>query len=276
MEDIKMVEWFNDHWYKIELGENEFKYIPSVTTKLGVVSKPFLAKWRGDIGNREADMRMFEAAERGSRIHRGYEIYCKGGLIIYNPVTRPNYTPEEMSKLLSENPINYICQYQDEMWDLLKLSKFIELVKPKIIASEMTVCSLKDNDAGTMDSLFEIKEGNYPVNGSKPLFIPGGVYVADLKTGNVIDKNAYRQTAAYVNCVREMKISNPVGSLILHTGSKNKNGIEGFGVHVRIGDDLKNDYKSYRLAASLWEEEHGDDSPRIFEFPSQIKKEVLI
>lgn len=274
MVEVKMIEWFNEHWYKVETGSGKFEFIPSVTTKLGIINKPFLARWRGDVGNREADMRMFEAGERGTRIHRGYEIYCKGGIVIYNPITRPTYTPEEIKKIIDENSAYYICQYQDEMLDLLKLSRFISIVKPKIIASEMTVVSLKDKDAGTMDSLFEIKEGNYMVNGSKPLHLGPGVYVVDLKTGSMVDKNAYRQTAAYVNAVRVMGIADPIGTLILHTQSKNRAGIEGLGVHVREGDDCLADYQSYRLAAALWEEDHADDVPKVFEFPSQIKMEV--
>jgi hypothetical protein len=268
---IKMINYFDSHWYRVELTKGEVRYVPSVTQKLGIIDKPFLSRWRGDLGNREADMRVFEAQRRGSRIHQGWETFCKGGTIIFNPQEHPNYTEEEITKLKQENALFYTFFYQDEYLDLLKLAKFMEIVQPKILATEQTVVSLANNDAGTLDNLFEIKEGSYLINGAKPLKIPGGIYVADLKTGSQVDKSAYRQTAAYVQCVQEMGIANPVGTMILHTQSKNRGGIEGLGVHLRAGNDLHRDYDHYRMIAALWDVEHEGDAPRDFEYPTLVK-----
>lgn len=271
---IKQVEWFDSRWYKLEVAKGEVRWIPSVTTKLGITDKPFLARWRGDIGNREADMRLFEAQNRGSRIHAAFDVYQKGGVIIYNPWQRPNYTPEELEEIKKKNTLWFVVQYQDEMHDLLKLSKFHEIVKPEIIMTEGTVYSLEDNDAGTVDALYKIQGGSYLVNGSKPLKLESGVYVVDLKTGSVVDKNAYRQTAAYVKCILRMKIANPIGTIILHTQSKNKAGIEGLGVLVHTQEEVAQDLREYRLISDLWMVEHGQDTPRVFEFPSIIQKEI--
>ena len=171
IKEIKMVEWFDQHWYKInymnESDKEVIDYLPSVTTKLRVVAKPFLAYWRGDIGNREADMRVFEASERGIRIHHAWYTMTTGGAVIYQPVQRPNYTQSDIDNLTSEYAGNLaIVRYQDEMYDLFKLSKWLEIVKPKIIASELINYSLKNKDAGTADNLFFIEEGEYLINGA--------------------------------------------------------------------------------------------------------------
>ena len=93
--EIKQVSYFDEHWYRFETNSGVI-FLPSVTTKLGVVNKSFLARWRGDIGNREADMRLFEGQERGSRLHRAFETFCKGGTVVFNPQRYPTYTKEEI------------------------------------------------------------------------------------------------------------------------------------------------------------------------------------
>lgn len=267
--EIKKIDYFDEHWYRLET-ENGIIFIPSVTTKLGITNKPFLARWRGDIGNREADMRLFEAQMRGSRIHECFEILCNGGTIVYNPSRYPTYTTEEIAALRQSHAILGISTYQDEYLDILKLTEFMKIVKPEILACEMTVYSLENNDAGTLDGLYRIKGGKYLVNGSKPLDIQEGVYVVDLKTGSMVDKNAYRQTAAYAACVKEMGIADPIGTIILHTQSKNRGGIEGLGVHLRNIEQMNADYLSYRIVSSLWDDENKESAPRNFQFPSMI------
>jgi len=274
---IKMVEYFSDHWYKAEYLNNgvmEARYIPSVTSKLGIIDKPFLARWRGDINNREADMRLFESQQRGTRIHHAFNILINGGLVIYNPWQHPNYTKEEIGNLTREAPNHFVIQYQDEMLALIMLKKWLDTIKPEILFSERTVYSLENNDAGTLDLACVIKSGRYAVNGSRPLEIPEGKYICDLKTGNQVSDEADLQTAAYLKCAEEMNLGKFAGTIILHTGSKNKGGIEGFATRLRMREEIEEDYKNYRLAAKLWEWKHKDDAPRLFEFPSLLKMEV--
>lgn len=278
--EIKMVEYFNEHWYKITIyrgEEKEVRMIPSVTTKLGITDKPFLAKWRGDIGNREADMRLFEAQERGSRIHHGWEVMTLGGLIIYNPWQRPNYTEDELKQLKEEHLGNvFVVTYQDEMLALIKLKAWVEAVKPTFHFSEKTVYSLTNNDAGTVDNGVFIKGGTYQVNGKTPLVIPEGNYILDLKTGNQVGDSAFQQTAAYLKCAEEMipdlmPIRDWKGTIILHTSSKNKGSIEGLSTMLRLRPEVEKDYEKYRVASRLWEMNNEDAAPRVFEFPSLIK-----
>ena len=122
--EIKLVEWFDEHWYKIIKEDETVDYFPSTNTKLRVVAKPYIGKWRGDIGNREADLRMFEAGERGTRIHHAWYTLTTGGIVIFNPWQRPNYSAEDISKLQDEYSGKVsVVQYQDEMLDIWKLQK---------------------------------------------------------------------------------------------------------------------------------------------------------
>lgn len=266
--NIKQISWFDKRFYKVELDDKSVRFIPSITTKLNIIDKPYLRKWVGEIGLREADMRLFEAGERGSRIHAAFDVMQKGGIIIYQPWQRPTYSEEELKEIQSKNPIWCVVKYQDEMLALYRLHKCMEILKPKVLMTEMTVVNLDENDAGTVDAVYEIEEGDYMINGSKPLHLEAGIYVADLKTGKQIDKSAYRQCAAYLKALKAMKLYDAIGTLILHTTSQNRGGIEGFGVHLRNKNQVEQDYKEYRFASSLWEAEHGDETPKLIEFPS--------
>jgi hypothetical protein len=100
--------------------------------------------------------------------------------------------------------------------------------------------------------------------------LPRGKYIVDLKTGSTIDDNAYMQTAAYGSAFEEMDGKNLVGSLMIHTGAKNRTGIEGLATHYRNRDEMLNDFEDYRHAASLWERKNANAKPKVFEFPMLI------
>jgi len=267
-QEIKMVEWFDDHWYWVEVAK---KYFASSTTKLGVVAKPFLATWRGNVGNREADMRVFEAGERGKRIHSAFETLLKGGTVVYNPPGRPNYTKEEIEAITVKcGGFLEIMKYQEEALQVHKIMQFLNIVKPEILGSEMMVYSLADEYAGTMDALLKIKEGKYLVNGRTPLFIPGGIYAADLKTGKSLDEDSTMQTASYGNAHTEMTKQKVDGTMLLWTGSSNKNGIEGFGVELRNQIEMQQDYSDFKHVCKVWDRKNKDKQPRNFEFPTMF------
>jgi hypothetical protein len=272
--EIKQVEWFDDRFYKVNVSEDPkkpvYEYFASATTKLGVVGKPHLGRWRGDIGNREADLRMFEAGERGTRIHHAWYTLTTGGAVIYNPWNRPNYTPQEITELTDKHLGNLaVMQYQDEMYDVLKLEAWVKAVKPKILMSEKAVYSLKYKDAGTLDNLMAIEEGDYEINGSKPLHLPKGIYVVDLKTGS-LDEDSFMQLACYANCVSEIGKQAVIGTLILHTGSSVKKAIEGLSTVYHDQSEVDKDFQDFRHASALWERKNAGLKPKIFEFPTLI------
>src|SRR5258708_56734 len=187
MNDAVMVEFFNSHYYKVTTPAGLIRYIPSVTTKLGIVDKPFLHRWRGDLGNREADLRLYDAGERGKRIHWAYATALKRGAVVYDPWQSPVYTEQDLAALRKEHGDIAVLRTQEEMWTICKLAEQFKRLQPKVLAVEKPVYDLEMNDAGTIDSVFFIEEGDYFVSGSKPLHLSRGIYVNDLKTGNYVD-----------------------------------------------------------------------------------------
>lgn len=267
-----LVEWFNDHWYKVTV-EGAPYYLPSVTTKLGIVDKPFLAQWRGDIGNREADLRMYEAGQRGKRIHWAYEIALNGGVVVYDPWQNPVFTEEGIAALKAEHKGNVsILRTQDEMWQMAKLEKQFNALHPFVIAVEQKVYDIANKDAGTIDNVLFIDEGDYLISGAKPVHLSGGIYINDLKTGKVVDENTWLQLAAYGYMYEQSHGMKIAGALITHTSATIKSGIPGLKTLVRERQELiERDYPDYRHASALWEREHKDDQPETFNFPATIQ-----
>lgn len=270
MSDVVLIEYFNDHYYRVAEG-GQIRFIPSVTTKLGIVDKPNLARWRGDLGNREADFRMYEAANKGKRIHWAYEVALKGGAVIYDPWQRPVYTKEGIEALEKEHGEVAILRTQEEMHSISKLAEQFKRLNPKILGVEERVYDLEANDAGTIDNILEVEEGDYLISGSKPLHLPGGIYINDLKTGSYIDDGVWMQLAPYAFMYEKKHGVQVAGALVTHTGSSIKTGISGLKTMVRGRDTLfENDYRYYRHAAALWEGKHQGSQPETFEFPSMI------
>jgi len=145
---------------------------------------------------------------------------------------------------------------------------------PKIVCSEQIVYSIKYREAGTMDREKKKKKGAYEGITRKPLKLEDGIYLADTKTGML--GSAYKQGAGYMNCAIEMGIfkqEEVKGFLVEHTGSDTKTGIPGFSLLVRTMEELREDYKDYRAIAGAWEVQNKTTAPRLFEFPSIIKRE---
>lgn len=271
MTDPILIDWFSEHWYQVT-QEGVTHYLPSVTTKLGIIDKPFLARWRGDIGNREADQRMNEAGDRGKRIHWAYEIALKGGIVVYDPWQHPVITPEGIQQLKEEHHGDVaILHSQDEMMQLVKLQKQFETLHPLVLGIEEKVYDIPNRDAGTIDNLLYIDEGDYLISGAKPIHLTAGVYLNDLKTGKNIDL-AWLQLAAYAVMWEAMHGIKFNGALITHTAATIKGGIPGLKTLVRDRETLLNkDYPDYRHAAALWERDHADDRPETFQFPATVQ-----
>lgn len=270
---VVLVTHYSEHWYKVLEGDKTH-FIPSVTTKLSIKDKPFLARWRGDISNREADLRLYDAQQKGKRIHWAWETALKGGVVIYDPWQEPVYTPESIQKLRDENQDKVvILRSFEEMADVNKLARQHQILKPSVLAVEETVYDLENNDAGTIDHVYWIEEGVYEgISGSKPLHLDAGFYIGDLKTGNVVDDNVWLQMAPYLVMYELRHGVQMAGALVTHTGSKTKRGIEGLMTIVRGRQQLiESDYPDYRHASSLWNRDHHDDQPETYEVPSLIK-----
>jgi hypothetical protein len=272
-DSVIMASWFDDHWYKVtKNGKDHF--IASVTTILDVEAKPFLARWRGDIGNREAEFRIYEARMKGKRIHHALHAYLLGGIVLYNPWENPIYSNTEIEEMKqSVNGVIEVLRDQDEMLHVWKLQRFFEIVNPRVIGSEKTVYSIEKDIAGTLDIAMEVEAGTYPVNGSKGLIIPRtGIYIADLKTGGTVTDGVFRQIAPYAYAYEEMELGKPEGALVLHTGSSVRSGIPGFAVKICMREDLPSYLEDYFHLAAIWKRNNPHSGPEVFQFPSKIQR----
>lgn len=271
VEPIVLVEWFDDHWYKVTKDGQTF-WLPSVTTKLGIVDKPGLARWRGDVGNREADMRMHEAGDRGKRIHWAWAMALEGGAVLYDPWQNPVYTPEGIAEMKTKYAGKVsVIRTQDEMWQIDKLRRQHEILKPKVLAAELKVYDLETKDAGTIDSVEQIETGMYMVNGAKQLPLNAGIYIRDLKTGSWLGDEANYQTGKYLAMYEKQYAVKCAGTLITHTGASVRKGIPGLGTYARTREQVYDeDLPMYAKIAAVWDAKHKDDQPETFQFPSII------
>lgn len=270
-EPIVLVEWFDDHWYKV-VKEDQTHWLASVTTKLGILDKPGLARWRGDVGNREADMRMHSQGDRGKRIHWAWATALEGGAVVYDPWQNPVYTPEGIAELSAKyNGKIAVIRTQDEMLQIDKLRRQYVLMKPKVVAVELKVYDLETRDAGTIDSVHHFETGSYLVNGAKPITIMGGLWICDLKTGSWLGDEANYQTAKYLAMYEKMFGVKCAGTMITHTSASTKKGIAGLGTYIRTREQVfDEDLPMYAKIAAVWDAQHKDDQPETFQFPSCI------
>ena len=272
---VKLVEFFNEHYYKVTLPDGKEDYYPSVTTKLEVISSPFLGRWRGEIGNEAADRRLTDSQDRGSRIHKAFETKLKHGIVIYNNWRKPKYTRDQIDNFKKINELKheevYVLEYEEEAHTFTKLDTWLDRVKAKVIYSEQVVYSKKHREAGTLDSVMHIKAGIYSINGATDVKINGGNYLVDLKTGKSVSDTNRLQIAAYYSFVKEMGLCDLEGAIILHTSSKNKKGIEGIATLVFDHEELEANNKIYRHAASIWDwqnESSVNFTPTVMELPT--------
>lgn len=259
-------------FYEVDTGFG-VQYLPSVTTVLSVIRKPFLETWRGSVSNEMADLYLESQAERGSRIHEGMETLLKDGVILFNPRTKPNFTQKEIDLVYKPKyKAVAILESSEEVYTCLKIKQFLNIVQPKVLFTEKQIFSTDIRSSGTLDGLISIKNGSYKINGRNPLELEEGNYIIDLKSGNSISEEYHLQVAAYAKCALDMNLVEDIrGGLILHTSSANKSGIVGFGVKLRNKKELLEDLDIYRHALSLWEWKNNTTKPVIYTVPTIIK-----
>lgn len=269
MSDVVLIEWFNEHWYKVTT-DGAVRYIPSVTTKLGILDKPQLTRWYGDLGTREAELRKYEAGQRGTRIHWAYATALKGGAVVYDPWQRPVYTAEGLAELKKKHGDVAILRTQEEMWALTKLAEQFKRLTPRIVGVEETVSDLKEMDAGTIDGILSIDEGDYFIAGSKPLHLDAGLYINDLKTGSYVGDDVWLQLAPYTIMYEKKHGVQAAGALVTHTSSIVRGGIPGLKTLFCSREMLDIYYKRYRHISDVWNDRHSADAPETYQFPSLI------
>lgn len=135
---------------------NGEKY-PSVTTILSVIRKPFLERWRGNLGNHEADRVSREAADYGTAVHAALHAINLG------------------EKLQVEENISILTDAY-EQWK----EEHIE----RVISSEIMVANHDLRYAGTADALVQLRGDSFPT-------------ILDYKTSNYVGKEWALQLSAY-------------------------------------------------------------------------------
>lgn len=273
MNDVVLVEWFNAHYYKVTVG-GQTLFIASVTTKNGVIDKPQLARWRGDLGNREADRIMHEKADQGTRIHWAYAVSLGSGAVVYNPWQKPIYTDEGIAELKAKHKEIVVLRTQEEMWAICKLAEQFRRLAPVVLGVEETVYDLEEGDAGTIDSIFQVKAGDYLISGSKPLHLEDGIYVNDLKTGSFVGDDVWLQLAPYAVMYEKKHGVKVKGALVTHTGSTMKTGIPGLKTMFCERDLLQSYYQKYRRISDVWNDRHEGEEPETFQIPSLVTMQI--
>lgn len=231
------IDWFDDRFYKV--GED---FYPSVTTVLGIINKPFLLQWYGDIGTETAKHRSKLAKEKGSLIHDG----------IY--------------KLLTEGFVSGENYKQEDYYQIWNFLQFYEAFKPKVLANEVIVYDSDIKSAGTLDLLMHIEAGTYDTGYSKTEKLPEGNYLIDVKTGNM-DLAYHYQTAAYSKmAVKQELCSDIQGTGILLTKADTK---KGWKLILRDRLEVENDYECFLSALKLFNAK-GGEKPKVFSMPSEL------
>lgn len=136
---------------------------PSVTTVLEVIRNPFLERWRGAVGNEQADETLEGSGEFGTAVHAACEAYVRGEL--------------EVGDAGELRP--WVAGF--DRWFRNRVGE--------VVACEQTVFSDEHRFAGTMDLLVRLKTGE--------------VALCDIKTSKRINVKMGLQLAAYRRAVAE-------------------------------------------------------------------------
>lgn len=136
----------------------------SVTTALEIIRKPFLERWRGSVGNDEADRIRDEAGDFGSAVHDACQAIDQGSL--------PN---------VDETVYSVVKCY--EQWTQATVKEWLKI-------EDVVFCSHYWY-AGRVDRVAILKgDRNRPT-------------VIDLKTSTYISKEMGLQLAAYQHCLED-------------------------------------------------------------------------
>jgi len=276
---VKTVEWFDDRFYKILFSNAEAVFYPSVTTILGAINKPYLARWRGEVGNELADAKMNEAARRGSEIHHACAILASGGAVHWVNNDRRDAGAEDLKlrqlaeyAMLSRDSFHVFRRNQEEWIQVYRFFQLLNLVKPKTKAIEKTLFSVEHEIAGTMDFLWEIAEGDYLISGKTPTHIKAGNYVVDLKTGAAINDEHNLQLGAYAAMAKAQLASEIAGTIIVHTNAATRTGIEGLKLSIRnSGGEIEKDFEDFLAVQKIWKRTNESINPKAFELPISLQ-----
>lgn len=275
--DVKQIQYFDTRYYKVQFEHKKQlveAFFPSVTEILNAYPKPFLAHWRGEVGNDRADQIVADALKLGSFIHYGAETLAKGGAVLFHPLQGSLYNEDDLNKLQKEHGELVLCRHQEEYVQLYRIWQFFNAVSPTKIDTEQTVYSVKHQYAGTLDLLLWIEEGDYAIAGSKPVHLETGYYVGDYKTGKGVSFTYLLQLAAYMEAAMEGSDElrkHLKGGLIIHpNNNQTKNGIEGLKTTIVSRADQPEYFQGFMKTYEVYKLEKPVPTPKEFSMPSVL------
>ena len=282
--NIELVELFNRHIYWVQTATGKREPIPSVTTQLGAISNDFIPRLRGDLGNREADARMNEAGRAGTRIHYASYIYTKGGVVLYDYPTEINVNPELRDKVTTIiaqcNRLNkpfYILRDQNEYMKFLLIKAWHETVKPVVHFNEVSMGSIDEFAAGTIDKIIEVKETQTfaDIAGSRAVTIEAGLWVYDEKNGFYDSIHHQAQTGEYLILAEKNLGEELKGTIIVHTKASTRGKYPGLSTYVTPRTEALENAKLFKWAQGIWLKQNPNWKPEIEMFnPISMRPEV--
>lgn len=195
------------------------KWVPSVTTILGVLDKPALPWWGMKIGV-EGVLKLlsdgvlrFEDLDDLPDTETAVEALTASKLTVNHVKDKAGSRGTSVHRALEDwadfgkwpDPFAYPAEEQGYVRGVMA---FLEDAAPEVIASELMVGSVVHEFAGRYDLLAILGEREvvtrlYPKRKPKRETIDGGVYLLDLKTSKNVYTTHHLQLAAYEGATRE-------------------------------------------------------------------------
>lgn len=288
--EFKRISYYDDRYYKIDItpppkkakgkkGKKKkkiakiisriFQFLPSVTTILDIVNKPYLNNWKATVGLKESSRISSEALKRGSNVHAGSEVLANEGLCLFRGEEQYiNY--DEVARLERQFGQVYVVTDQVVYLQINRVYQFMQTLGLIIHEVEKTVYSLIHGYAGTLDLVAEVpKEGDYPIGGSKPVHLKAGKYIMDYKTGKSADSPDYlRQLSAYYIAYMELNPDEELeGAILVHTNSRTKTGIVGLNCIVLDIDTLESLFEEFLTIKAVYMLENPTPAYKELDFP---------
>lgn len=228
----------DERWYAFESQAEKTKlptfiFVPSVTWICESYPKGIgFYKWLADKGWDEAEAIKAAAGDKGSKVHKAIESLLTGKPVrmedkFFNPTT------EQEEELTAE-----------EYEALVSFADWFNSVKPKILATEISVVNKDLNYAGTVDFIAEIE---------------GKTWLIDFKTGQNVWPSYDLQVSAYKHGLKK-----PVDCLaILQIGYKrNKTGWK--------WNEMEDKFDLFLAAQKIWANDHGTEKPSQKDLPIEL------
>jgi hypothetical protein len=276
---VVWVDWFDDHFYEIGFADGTSQTLVSYSTVANIVSNPFFSRWRGKLGNEEADRILHETGDAGSRVHHAWYVYVNKGAVMYRAPWNKHQpiSPELVSEVKEKYPLWCELHTQEEQIQLHRLKRWMQQVQPITVASEMTVYSPSAGVAGTLDTLFDVTAGLYGINGREPLMLKKGLTLVDIKTGSSTQADDVQvQLGVYAKLLEEShpEFGKVVQGLMIKTQAQTRTGIEGLSTTLYNREQLDQGWEIFQPMHKLWTWKHELAIPKRLKFPAIIAHDI--